>query len=57
MTPRQSNALNKIFNKGRIADANVSVSGDIIVIKFPEGRTDKLRITETGMMLGHWKHI
>ena len=57
MTPRQTNALNKIFTKGRISDANVSVSGDIIVIEFPEGRKDKLRITETGMMLGHWKHI
>ena len=57
MTTRQTNALNKIFTKGRLSDASVSVCGDIIVVEFPEGRKDKLRITETGMLLGHWAHI
>lgn len=57
MTNRQENALNKIFGKGRLSDAVLKVCGDIVTITFPEGRTDKVRLTETGMMLGHWKHI
>ena len=57
MTKHQENVLNKIFGKGRLSDATIKVCDTIITVAFPEGRTDKLRITETGMLLGHLKHI
>lgn len=56
-TKRQANALNKIFGKFRLADAALKVCGDIIEITFPEGRKDKVRVTETGLMLGHWRNV
>lgn len=61
LTKRQQNALGKIFTKGRLSGADISAShnvgSSVIVIKFPEGRTDKVRLSEDGMFLGHWRSV
>ena len=54
-TKRQMNQLNKIFGKLRIEDSVIIRNLDILLISLPCGRKDKLRITSTGMFLGHWQ--
>jgi len=56
-TKRQMNQLNKIFGKLRIEDSVIIRNLDILLISLPCGRKDKLRITSTGMFLGHWKNV